>query len=153
MTPTRRSSVTAVTGIYTAPPPHRKISPAVPAVTPLCVNPRMARLAQCDQIVPVMCPAFTQRKFMVDLFGFSHHTLRITQFTERMLSRIPVTDPLPCTPVLSLGILIPAVLLIITVHFTPVLITVPFPRRHKPAASRIPARHIWFPRHLSHLRT
>lgn len=84
----------------------------------------MARLAQCDQIAPVMCTTFTQRKFMVDLLSFYEYSTIITLLTKRMLCSILVTDPLPCTAIPAFGILIPAVLFIITVCFLPVLLTI-----------------------------
>jgi len=41
--------------------------------------------------------------------------LRVTRLTEWMLGCILISDPLPCTSISTLGLLVPAILLIITI--------------------------------------
>ena len=97
----------------------------VPPIVPsLCVYSRVTRLAQRDQIAPIMRATFTQRLLMVYLFSRHDNPTLKTQFTEGMLHSIFVTDPLPRTTVSLLRRLIPAILLIITVHLLLMLRTV-----------------------------
>ena len=100
---------------------YRKVCPAStghcapPVVPSLRMYLRVTRLAQRDQIAPIMSATFTQRFLMVDLFRLHDNSTLKTQFTEGMLRCILISDSLPCTAISALGFLISAVLLIITV--------------------------------------
>ena len=87
----------------------------MPPVSTLCMDLRVTRLAQCDQIAPVMCATFTQRQLMMNLLGRNQYSTGITLLTEGMLRSILVTDPLPGSAIAALGILISAVLFILAV--------------------------------------
>ena len=97
----------------------------VPPIVPsLCVYSRVTRLAQRDQIAPIMRATFTQRLLMVYLFSRHDNSTFKTKLAEGMLRSILVTDPLPCTTISFLRSFIPAVLLIITVDLLLMLRTV-----------------------------
>ena len=76
---------------------------------------RVTRLAQRDQIVPIVCATFTQRFLVVNLFRLHDNSTIKTQLTEWMLGCILISYPFPCTSISTLGLLVPAILLIITV--------------------------------------
>ena len=79
---------------------------------------RVTRLTQRDQITPIVRATFTQRLLVVNLLGLHDNSTLKTQFTERMLGCILISDPLPCTAISTFGFLISAVLFIITVDLS-----------------------------------
>ena len=87
----------------------------MPPVSTLRMNLRVTRLAQRDQIAPVVCATFTQRKLVMNLLGRNQYPTGITLLTERMLRSILVTDPLPGSAIPTFGILISAILLVLAV--------------------------------------
>ena len=118
-----------------------------PSVSPLCMYARVTRLAQRDQIAPIVRATFTQRLLMMDLFRRYYHSTLEAQLTERMLRSILVTDPFPRSPVTPLCPGITPILFILTVHLCLVFRAIP-PIRQVGTA-RISARLLRFPRHLS----
>ena len=99
--------------------------PLFPSISTLCVNLWMTRLAQRNQITPIMCATFTQRKLVVDLFYRNQKSTLITLLTEWMLCSVLVTDSFPRTSITAFGLLISAEFLIVTVYFPCMLLTVP----------------------------
>ena len=87
----------------------------MPSVSTLRMDLRVTRLAQRDQIAPVVCATFTQRQLMMNLLGRNQYSTGITLLTEGMLRSILVTNSLPCSAISALGILISAVLLVLAV--------------------------------------
>ena len=65
----------------------------------------MTRLAQRNQITPIMCATFTQRLLVMNLFHRNCKSTFKTQFTERMLRSILITYSLPCTTITTFGLL------------------------------------------------
>mgnify|MGYP006980037198 CR=1 FL=1 len=59
----------------------------------------MTRLAQRNQITPIMCATFTQRFLVMNLFHRNCKSTFKTQLTEWMLQSILITYPLPCTAI------------------------------------------------------
>ena len=78
-----------------------------------------------NQIAPVMCAAFTQRKLVMNLLHWNQNSSLVALLTERMLCSILITNPFPCTTISSLRIFISSVFLIITIYFVRMLFTVP----------------------------
>ena len=62
----------------------------------------MTRLTQRNQITPIMCAAFTQRKLVVNLLHWNQNSSLVALLTERMLCSILITNPFPCTTISSL---------------------------------------------------
>ena len=87
----------------------------MPTISTLSMDLRVTRLAQRDQIAPIMCATFTQRQLMMNLLGRNQYSMKITLLTEGMLRSILVTDPLPGSAIPAFGILISAVLFILAV--------------------------------------
>ena len=58
---------------------------SMPSVTSLCVYPCVARLAQRDEVAPVMCSTFRQRNLVVFLTEPSFRQLRTTGMVARVL--------------------------------------------------------------------
>lgn len=118
-----------------------------PSVSPLCMYARVTRLAQRDQIAPIVRTTFTQRLLMMNFFHRNDHSTLEAQLTERMLLHILITDPFPRSSVTLLCPGISPVLLILTVHFALVFRTVsPF---RKVGTARISTWLLRFSRHLS----
>lgn len=64
---------------------HSPLRTLSPSVSPLRVYAWVTRLAQRDQITPVMRAPFTQRLLMMYLFRGNYHSTLEAQLTERML--------------------------------------------------------------------
>ena len=122
-----------------------------PVVASLRMNLRVTRLTQRDQIAPIMCATFTQRKLMMNLFRRYDDPAFIAEFTERMLRSILIADPLPGTAISSLCVLIPSILLISTVDFLLMLRTVTSVCQVR--TSGISARLLWFTWQFTHPQT
>lgn len=125
-------------------PPLRVFSPAV---STLSMNPWMTRLAQRDQIAPIVRATFTQRKLMMDFLGPHDNPTLETQFTERMLLHVLVADSFPRSSIPLLCPGITPILLIVAVHPALVFRTVSSFRQIR--TTRISARLLRFSRHLS----
>ena len=118
-----------------------------PAVSPLCVYARVTRLAQCNQIAPVMRATFTQRLLMMHFLSLHDNSTLKAQLTEGMLHHILIANPFPRSSVTLLCPGITPILLILTVHLALVFRTVsPF---RKVGTARISAWLLRFSRHLS----
>ena len=59
----------------------------------------MTRLAQRDQIAPIVRTTFTQRQLVVDLFGRYIDTILQALLTHRMACSIAVPDSFPCSSI------------------------------------------------------
>ena len=94
---------------------------------------RVTRLAQRDQIAPIVSATFTQRLLVVDFFRLHDNSTFKTQLTEWMLGCVLITDPLPCPAISLLRSFIPAVLFIIAVDLLLMLRTVPPVRKIRTA--------------------
>ena len=119
----------------------------MPSVSTLSMDPRVTRLAQRDQIAPVMRATFTQRQFMMHLFSLHDDPTLEAQLTERMLLHVLITDPFPRSSITLLCPGITPILFILTVHLCLVFRTISSFRQIRTA--RISARLLRFPRHLS----
>lgn len=84
----------------------------MPPITALCMDLAMARLAQCNEVVPCMGAALSQRRAVVDFFCLHKLTFFEAHLTQRMLTHIAVTDALPCTAIASPGVRVAVILLI-----------------------------------------
>lgn len=113
------------------------------------MDPGVALLAQSDQVVPIVSPAFRQRLLVVNLFR--HHVPAVleTQFTERMAGHVGIPDllPGPAVPFLRTGT--PLILFVPLVHDLLVLLTVPTVRQVRAAWEGTGT--FWFSRHSCHL--
>ena len=107
----------------------------------------MTRLAQRDQIAPVMRATFTQRLLMMDFLSRNHHSALKAQLTKWMLQHVLITDPLPRPAVTLLCPGITSVFLILTIDFALMLRAVPSFRQVWTA--RICTRLLRFSRYLS----
>jgi len=107
----------------------------------------MTRLAQRDQIAPVMRATFTQRKLMMDFLGLHDNPTLEAQLTKGMLHYILIAYPFPRSSVTLLCPGITPILLIVAVHLALVFRTVSSFRQTRTA--RISARLLRFSRHLS----
>ena len=107
----------------------------------------MARLTQCNQVAPVIGASFAQRQLVVDLFRLHKNPMFKTPLAEWMLRRILVSDPLPGTAVLPLGILISTILFILSVAQNRMLFAVHLPKRNQFTAARVFTWHFTFIRH------
>jgi len=88
----------------------------VPPIVPsLRMYLRVTRLAQRNQIAPIVRATFTQRLLVVNLFRLHDNSTFKTRLTKWMLRCVLITDPLPCSAVSLLRSFIPAVLFIIAV--------------------------------------
>ena len=67
----------------------------MPAVAALGVDSGVAGLAQGNEIVSRVGSAFSQRLFVVHLFGGGQSAIPQAQLTQRMLLDVPVADALP----------------------------------------------------------
>lgn len=117
----------------------------MPSVTSLCVYPCVARLAQRDEVAPVMCSTFRQRNLVVYLFDWDKHSILVAQLTERMCLNRAVTDAFPRTSVsfpCSRGT---TVLLVTLVFFPLVFLTEPSFRQLR--TTGMVARVLCFPWH------
>ena len=97
-----------------------------------------------------MRATFTQRLLMVYLFSRHDNSTFKTHLTEGMLHSILVTDPLPCTAISSLCVLITPVFFIVTIDLLLMLRTIP--PICKIRTARITARSFWFLWHKYHLQ-
>lgn len=98
--------------------------PAAPIISPMCMNRRVTRLAQRNQIAPIVCATFTQWFLVMNFLCRYKHAFFITKFTERMQLHIAITNPLPCSTISSPGIWITSVLFILAVPYLGVFLTV-----------------------------
>ena len=90
-------------------------STIMPAISTLRMDLRVTRLAQRNQIAPIMCATFTQRQLVMNLLSRNQYPTGIALLTEGMLRSILVTNSLPCSAISALGILISAVLFVLAV--------------------------------------
>ena len=97
----------------------------MPSVTSLCVYPCVARLAQRDEVAPVMCSTFRQRNLVVYLFDRDKNSLLVAQLTEGVCLNIAVTDAFPRTSVPFPCCRVTSVLLLTLVLFLLVFLTEP----------------------------
>lgn len=97
----------------------------MPSVTSLCVYPCVTRLAQRDEVAPVMCSTFRQRNLVVYLFDWDKNSLLVAQLTEGVCLNIAVTDAFPRTSVSFPCCRITTVLLVTLVLFLLVFLTEP----------------------------
>lgn len=109
--------------------PHHKMLwcgfSITPSVTSLSVYPCMTRLAQRDEVAPVMCSAFRQRNLVVYFFDWDKHSLLVAQLTEGVCLNIAVTDAFPRTPVPFPCCRVTTVLLVTLILFLLVFLTEP----------------------------
>ncbi len=64
-----------------------------------CMDLRVTRLTQRDQVAPIVSAAFAERKLVVNLLHRNDQSTRKAQLTERILRRILVADPLSGTAI------------------------------------------------------
>jgi hypothetical protein len=89
-----------------------------------------------------MCAAFTQWKLVMDFLHQNQRSTLVTQFTERMLCSILVTDSFPGSAVSFLCRPFTAILLIIMIHQSLMLRTIPSVCKIR--AATIITRMFWF---------
>ena len=97
----------------------------MPAVTTLGMNPRMAALAKCNEVAPVVGSTLRQRSPVMHFLRSYQNSLFITQFTERMTLHITVTDTFPSPSIPTAYSRISVILLVAFILFFRMLLTEP----------------------------
>ena len=105
----------------------------------------MAGLAQCNEVIPCMGTAFSQRLAVVNFFSLYKPTFFEAHLTQGMLTHIAVTDALPCTAIASPGIRVAVILLIALGFLLCVFLAEPAVSQLGTAGMR--AGSLWFPGH------
>ena len=92
-------------------------SSSVPSVSTLGMYLCMTRLAQGNQIAPIMCATFRKWNLVMYFLYLYKNSLLITEFTKWMGLNITVTDAFPRTTIPSPCVRISLVLLVTSVLF------------------------------------
>lgn len=103
----------------------------VPPVAALRVNPRMARLAECDEVSTVVRPTLRERQPVVYLLGLCIDPFLKAELTQRMSCCVAVTGALPSASIPTAYSRIAVVLLVAFVFLLLMFFTEALPILHK----------------------